>query len=89
MLQVSLHLLCIKDEVDRAWPPSSQQQGQPSGVGEGQNIQHVTSPFVSDAVLEVIEDVLRPKTGTPPELPAQIDSVSSAMDSFHARCCTL
>jgi hypothetical protein len=84
LLQVSLHLICIKDEVDKAWPPSSQQQGQASGdvhpAGQGQNVQHVASPFVSEAVLEVIGNVLRPETGAPPELPAQIDSVSSVTE---------
>ncbi|KAG0597838.1 hypothetical protein M758_12G024400 [Ceratodon purpureus] len=83
---VSLHLICIKDEVAKAWPPSRQQQEKPSddvnSAGEGQNLQHVTSPFVSEAVLEVIGNVLRPKTGSPPELPAQIDSVQSALNLY-------
>lgn len=82
-MQVSLHLISIKDEVDRAWPRSRQLQGQLGGdghpAGEGQDVKKVTSPFVSEDVLEVIGNVLRPKTGVPPELPAQIDSVSSAM----------
>lgn len=83
---VSLHLISIKDEVDRAWPRSRQLQGQLGGdghpAGEGQDVKKVTSPFVSEDVLEVIGNVLRPKTGVPPELPAQIDSVQSALNLY-------
>lgn len=62
----------LRDEVNRAWPSS-----QVSTVKEGQQADnHVASPFVSKEVLEVIGDVLRPKTGAPPQLPAEVDSVS-------------
>lgn len=62
LLQVSLHLNLLKDEVARAWPSSSPKSS-------------VTSPFVGDDVLEAIESVLRPHDRAP-ELPAQIDPVS-------------
>jgi len=86
-LQVSLHLICVRDEVDRAWPSRPHQQGQPSTdvhpIRDGQQIMHVASPFLSNDILEVIGSILRPGTGAPPDLPAQIDSVSSVMRTFH------
>jgi len=60
LLQVSLHLTCIKDEVARAWPS---------------RLKSCTSPFVSEEVLEVIGSVLRPEDRAP-DLRAQIDPVS-------------
>jgi hypothetical protein len=85
LLQVSLHLICVKDEVARAWPPAPQQQGASSSgshsAGESQRVKNLPSPFVSEDVLEVIESVLRPEDGASPELPAQIDSVS-----FYSTC---
>ncbi|KAG0623472.1 hypothetical protein M758_3G176700 [Ceratodon purpureus] len=82
---VSLHLICIKDEVAKAWPPSPQQKGLPSGdvhsVGESHRLKHFSSPFVSEDVLEVIGNVLKPDGGAP-ELPPQIDSVQSALNLY-------
>lgn len=68
-MQVALHLTIVRDEVNRAWPSSQAKEGQ-------QADNHVASPFVSKEILEVIGDVLRPKTGAPPQLPAEVDSVS-------------
>lgn len=68
---MALHLTIVRDEVNRAWPSSQ------ASTVEGQQADNlVASPFVSKEVLEVIGDVLRPKTGAPPQLPAEVDSVS-------------
>lgn len=78
---VSLHLILIKDEIARAWPPSPQQQKEPirdaNPLRERLHTGAFASPFISNDVLDVIGSVLRPKNGTPPDLPDQIDSVSS------------
>lgn len=83
---VSLHLICVKDEVARAWPPTPQQPGPSSSgshsAGESQRVKNLPSPFVSEDVLEVIESVLRPEDGASPEIPAQIDSVQSALNLY-------
>lgn len=72
MSQVSLHLTCIKDEVARAWPPSSTVHR----AAESQRIKQFPSPFITEDVLEVIGSVLRPEDGASPDIPSQIDSVS-------------
>lgn len=90
LLQVSLHLICIRDEVNRAWPSSPNQQGQPSTDVHPARENHVASPFVSKDILEIIGNVLRPGTGAPPDLPAQIDSVSfQSWSSLYDECFTL
>ncbi|XP_024358246.1 aberrant root formation protein 4 isoform X2 [Physcomitrium patens] len=83
---VSLHLILIKDEIARAWPPSPQQQKEPirdaNPLRERLHTGAFASPFISNDVLDVIGSVLRPKNGTPPDLPDQIDSVQSALNLY-------
>jgi len=89
-LQVSLHLTCIKDEVARAWPPSCLQESETSSdtppPGPHPQLKFVTSPFVSEEVLDVIGSVLRPEDGAP-DLPAQIDPVSFPFCIPVSKCC--
>ncbi|XP_024383426.1 aberrant root formation protein 4 [Physcomitrium patens] len=83
---VSLHLICMKDEVVKAWPRNPQQQGEPNSAihlaGGKQQDRDTASHFLKEEILEVIGSVLRPKNGAPPDLPAQIDPVQSAVNLY-------
>jgi hypothetical protein len=73
-------LSCLKDEVARAWPVFKQGCGaecnvEVTAVGDSFKSCPIVSPFVSSEVLQVVESVLHPSGGTPPDLPSQIDSV--------------
>ncbi|EFJ11546.1 hypothetical protein SELMODRAFT_426228 [Selaginella moellendorffii] len=63
---VSLLLTFAKDEVDSAWR------------SEGREL----NPFVSERVLELVEKVLRPKEGAPPNLPQNLDAVVGALNLY-------
>lgn len=86
--QVSLLLICIKDEVARVWPTNSQHRGILSKDGdsaeEAHQVQGVVSPFVSEEVLRVVGTVLRPTAGLHPDFLTHIDPVS-----FFFPTCTL
>lgn len=86
--QVSLLLICIKDEVARVWPTNSQHRGILSNDGdsaeEAHQVQAVVSPFVSEEVLRVVGTVLRPTAGLPLDFCTHIDPVS-----FFFSSCTL
>ncbi|KAH9554289.1 hypothetical protein CY35_08G057000 [Sphagnum magellanicum] len=84
---VSLLLTCLKDEVARAWPVFKQGCGaecnvEVTAVGDSFKSCPIVAPFVSSEVLQVIESVLHPLGGNPPDLPAQIDSVQGALNLY-------
>jgi len=84
---VSLLLTCLKDEVARAWPVFKQGCGaecnvEVTAVGDSFKSYPIVSPFVSSEVLQVIESVLHPLGGNPPDLPSQIDSVQGALNLY-------
>ncbi|KAH8954068.1 hypothetical protein BDL97_08G060600 [Sphagnum fallax] len=84
---VSLLLTCLKDEVARAWPVFKQGCGaecnvEVTAVGDSFKSCPIVSPFVSSEVLQVIESVLHPLGGNPPDLPSQIDSVQGALNLY-------
>jgi hypothetical protein len=53
-----------------------------TAVGDSFKSCPIVSPFVSSEVLQVIESVLHPLGGNPPDLPSQIDSVQGALNLY-------
>ena len=91
MFQVSLLLICMKDEVARSWPSTSQHKGEvviSTGlVSEVASPREVaTSSFLSDEVLQVIGSVLRRTDGLPLDLLAHIDPVRITLSSRRYSC---
>ncbi|KAI5062897.1 hypothetical protein GOP47_0021444 [Adiantum capillus-veneris] len=64
---VSLLLYVVKEEVATALLSERNFKGQ---------------PFASEQVLELLDFILRPPSGGPPDLPAQIDAVLSALNLY-------
>eukprot|EP00250_Pteridium_aquilinum_P016055 c22919_g1_i2 orf=495-2210(-) len=70
---VSLLIYVVKEEVDKAIPSRS-------AIKE--TMQSLNSPFKSERVLELIDFVLRPPVGGPPDLPNQIDAVLAVLNLY-------
>lgn len=91
MFQVSLLLICLKDEVARSWPSTSQHKeevvistGLASEVASPREV--ATSSFISDEVLQVIGSVLRRTDGLPLDLLAHIDPVRITLSLRRYSC---
>lgn len=70
---VSLLIYVVKEEANKALAPKSKAE---------ESRQPLHSPFASEQVLELVDFVLRPPVGGPPDIPNQIDAVLSVLNLY-------
>lgn len=74
----SLFLGIVKDEINSALNDASKAKGRNSNNKDS----HLQSPFITGDVLELVELILKPAKGGPPDLPGQSDLVIGALNLY-------
>lgn len=74
----SLLLSIVKDEINSALNDASKAQG----LNSNNKDSHLQSPFITGDVLELVELILKPAKGGPPDLPGQSDAVIVALNLY-------
>lgn len=74
----SLLIAVVKDEVNRTFNDVSKVEGQDSNNRD----LHLQTPFITGDVLELVELILKPPKGGPPDLPGQSDAVIVALNLY-------
>lgn len=74
----SLLLAIVKEEINSALNDASKAQGPNSNNKDS----HLRTPFITGDVLELVELILKPAKGGPPDLPGQSDAVIVALNLY-------
>jgi len=74
----SLLLAIVKEEINSALNDASKAQRPNSNNKDS----HLRTPFITGDVLELVELILKPAKGGPPDLPAQSDAVIVALNLY-------